>query len=74
MSLCDEVWEGLYALYSNSQTCQNYIVMEHVADETLAKLWASVCAEKDSIVVKLCGYYEELRQLPSPGYYGSIDK
>ncbi|EEQ88985.1 phosphotransferase enzyme family protein [Blastomyces dermatitidis ER-3] len=65
----------VYALYSNPQTCKNYIVMEHIAGDTLAKLWASLtCAEKESIVAKLRGYYKELRQLPSPGYYGSIGK
>ncbi|OAT04569.1 phosphotransferase enzyme family protein [Blastomyces gilchristii SLH14081] len=65
----------VYALYSNPQTCKNYIVMEHIAGDTLAKLWASLtCAEKESIVAKLRGYCKELRQLPSPGYYGSIGK
>ncbi|QSS65579.1 rho guanyl nucleotide exchange factor [Histoplasma capsulatum] len=51
----------VYALYSNPQTCKNYIVMEHIAGETLAKLWASLTyAEKESIVAKLCDYYKEL--------------
>ncbi|KKZ63733.1 hypothetical protein EMCG_01967 [[Emmonsia] crescens] len=65
----------VYALYSNPQIGKNYIVMEHIAGETLAKLWASLTgAEKESIVAKLCGYYEELCQLSSPDYYGSIGK
>ncbi|KAL2381324.1 hypothetical protein RJ035_006480 [Blastomyces gilchristii] len=47
----------VYALYSNPQIGKNYIVMEHIARETLAKLWASLTgAEKESIVAKLHSY------------------
>ncbi|EER36361.1 phosphotransferase enzyme family protein [Histoplasma capsulatum H143] len=48
---------------------------KHIAGETLAELWASLtCAEKESIVAKLRGYFKELRKLPPSGYYGSIGK
>ncbi|KAL2376240.1 hypothetical protein RJZ90_007642, partial [Blastomyces dermatitidis] len=57
----------VYALYSNPQIGKNYIIMEHITGETLAKLWASLTgAEKESIVAKLRGYYKELHQLSSP--------
>jgi hypothetical protein len=65
----------VYALYSNPQMDKNYIIMECIDGETLATLWPSLTSsEKESIVARLRSCYKELRQLPSPGYYGSIGK
>ncbi|OAT01928.1 uncharacterized protein BDCG_17295 [Blastomyces dermatitidis ER-3] len=48
---------------------------QKLVGETLATLWPSLMSsEKESIVARLQSHYKELRQLPSPGYYGSIDK
>jgi phosphotransferase family enzyme len=65
----------VYALYSNPQNRKNYIIMERVVGKTLSSLWPDLTAsEKESIVAKLHGYFSELRQLPSPGYYGSLGR
>ncbi|KAJ1675308.1 hypothetical protein EV182_001519 [Spiromyces aspiralis] len=63
----------LYALYSDPQTGKNYIVMEHIAGETLESLWPSLTEQdKDMVIAKLRQYFDELRQLPSPGYFGRL--
>jgi len=49
--------------------------MGRINGKTLATLWPSLTSsEKESIVARLRSCYKELRQLPSPGYYGSIGK
>lgn len=65
----------VYALYTDSSTRKNYIVMENVEGETLASRWPSLTeSQKVAIVTKLKQCFDELRQLPSPGYFGSLGK
>ena len=63
----------VYALYTEPGTKKNHIVMENVDGDTLASRWLSLARQqKEVIVAKLRCFYEELRQLPSPGYFGSL--
>ena len=63
----------VYALYTEPSTKKNYIVMENVDGDTLASRWPSLTRQqKEVIVAKLRCFYEELRQIPSPGYFGSL--
>ncbi|KAL1845525.1 hypothetical protein Plec18170_009721 [Paecilomyces lecythidis] len=65
----------VYALYSNSGNGKNYIVMERIHGDTLTSLWAQLDPfEKESIMKTVKGYFDELRCLPPPNYYGSLDK
>ncbi|PYH88614.1 phosphotransferase enzyme family protein [Aspergillus ellipticus CBS 707.79] len=65
----------VYALYSNSDTGKNYIVMERIAGQTLLDVWSNLSiSEKESIVTRLRGYLDELRKLSSPGYFGSLGR
>jgi hypothetical protein len=65
----------VYALYSDSQTGKQYIIMEHVTGVTLTSMWPNLTpAEKESITTTLRYCYDELRQLQSPGYFGSLGR
>lgn len=65
----------VYALYSDPDTGKNYIVMERIAGETLLSLWAQLSlSEKETVVMRLREYFDELRRIPPPGYYGSLGK
>lgn len=65
----------VYALYTESDTKTNYIVMENVDGHTLASTWPSLTSQqKETIAAKLRDFYEELRKIPSPGYFGSLGK
>lgn len=65
----------VYALYTNTDTGKKYIVMERIAGETLLSLWSGLgLSEKESVVTTLRRCFDELRQLSSPGYYGSLGK
>ncbi|KAL2835593.1 hypothetical protein BJY01DRAFT_252505 [Aspergillus pseudoustus] len=62
-----------YALYSNPETGENYTVMEQIHRETLLSLWPELSqSDKDLIMTTLRSYFDEMRRLPSPGYYGSL--
>jgi hypothetical protein len=63
----------VYALYTNPETGQNYIVMEQIHGETLQSLWSRLTSpEKDSVMTTMRVYFDELRSLPPPDYYGSL--
>ncbi len=65
----------VYALYSDADTKINYIVMEFVKGVTLAAIWSSLSTEQIHLItIKLKFCFEELRSLPSPGYFGSIGR
>lgn len=65
----------VYAIYTEPITRKNYIIMEHIEGDTLETRWSSLSArQKKSIVDKLERYFNELRRLPSPGYFGSLDR
>ncbi|KAL4778698.1 hypothetical protein BJX76DRAFT_362490 [Aspergillus varians] len=64
----------VYALYSDPETGTNNIVMEYIQGKTLASLWPDLdFAHKGSIMATLRSSLDELRRMPSPGYYGSLD-
>lgn len=63
----------VYALYTEPNTRKNYIVMENIEGETLASKWPSLTElQKGCIATKLKLYFDELRKLSSPGYFGSL--
>lgn len=65
----------VYALYSDPSTGRNYIVMERIIGQTLLSAWPQLTAlEKRRTVSDLRRYFDELRRLPSPGYFGSFGK
>ena len=65
----------IFALYSNPESGKNYIVVERIIGHTLLSAWPQLeLSEKKSIVNTLQKYFEELRQLPSPKYFGSFGK
>ncbi|WEW57767.1 hypothetical protein PRK78_003234 [Emydomyces testavorans] len=65
----------VYALYTDPIKSINYIVMEFIEGELLSTQWPHLTAdEKSNIVATLRRYFNQLRNLRSPGYYGSIGK
>ncbi|TVY50551.1 hypothetical protein LCER1_G008409 [Lachnellula cervina] len=73
----------VYAIYTateifcdtNTREECNYIVMEHLEGHTLDFEWGLLSAQqKDHILAQLRGYMNQLRSIPSPGYYGSLGR
>ncbi|GLB19609.1 phosphotransferase enzyme [Aspergillus tubingensis] len=65
----------VYALYSDPSTGKNYIVMEKIPGQTLLSLWPQLIpSEKETIVTTIHDYFNELRRLPPPDYYGSLGR
>lgn len=65
----------VFALYSDPKTGKNSIVMERILGQTLLSAWPRLTAsEKEDISSDLRKYFDDLRQLPSENYFGSIDK
>jgi hypothetical protein len=65
----------VYALYTDHETSTNYIVMEYIEGSTLREQWLSLTIDqKQEIISTLRRYFDQLRNLPSPGYYGSLDR
>ncbi|PWY83763.1 kinase-like protein [Aspergillus sclerotioniger CBS 115572] len=63
----------VYALFSHPETRKKYIVMERIAGQTLLSLWPQLSlSENETVAATLKTYFTELRQLSSPGYYGSL--
>ncbi|KZF20394.1 hypothetical protein L228DRAFT_263044 [Xylona heveae TC161] len=63
----------VYALYSDPQTGVKYIIMEHIVGDTLESLWPNLLlSQKKLVVTRLRAYFDELRRIPSPGYFGSL--
>ncbi|KAK8086605.1 hypothetical protein PG994_001579 [Apiospora phragmitis] len=65
----------VYAIYQRpeGQYVITYILMQHVPGETLMTLWGSLDqARKTAIARTLRAYFDQLRQLPHPGYVGNI--
>lgn len=63
----------VYGLYTEPNTRKDYTVMENIEGETLASKWPSLTeSQKRGIVTKLKLYFDELRKLSSPGYFGSL--
>ena len=65
----------VYALYTESSTGRNFIVMEYIEGSTLASAWPDLNPlQKSTITAKLGNFYHEIRQLPSLGYFGSLGR
>ncbi|KAJ5201404.1 uncharacterized protein N7498_006067 [Penicillium cinerascens] len=65
----------VFALYSDPKTGQNFIVMERIVGQTLLSAWPRLTiSDKQEILSDLRKYFDELRQLPSPKYFGSVGK
>ncbi|CZR69578.1 uncharacterized protein PAC_19478 [Phialocephala subalpina] len=65
----------VYAIYSSSQTGANYIVMENIVADTLDSRWRSLStAQKEKICTQLRHICDQLRSIPSSGYFGSLGK
>ncbi|KAK2807023.1 hypothetical protein FQN50_005597 [Emmonsiellopsis sp. PD_5] len=63
----------VYALYNDPESSTNYIVMEFIEGDTLDTQWASLShGQKSDITTTLRQYFKELRDLSSPGFFGSI--
>lgn len=63
----------VYALYSDTNTGKNYIVMERIIGQSLLSAWPQLTTlEKKRILSDLQRSFEELRHLPSPNYFGSF--
>ncbi|KAI5863992.1 kinase-like domain-containing protein [Durotheca rogersii] len=65
----------VYAIYQRQEErgVVTYIVMQYVAGTTLLNLWSSLDrARKTAIARILRTYFDQLRQLQHPGYFGNI--
>ncbi|KAK7948504.1 uncharacterized protein PG986_009390 [Apiospora aurea] len=65
----------VYAIYQRpkGRKAITYILMQYVPGETLMNLWGSLDqARKTAIARTLRTYFDQLRQLPHPGYFGNI--
>lgn len=68
---------AIYAMYSRqgSQIPINYIVMEFIPGTCLRDKWASMDeSSKSAVTGQLREIFSELRQIPSPGYFGVIGR
>ncbi|KAE9380835.1 phosphotransferase enzyme family protein [Stipitochalara longipes BDJ] len=69
----------LYAIYSSHYDGEsrptNYIVIENIPGDTLESRWVSLDEEaKSAIAGQLRTFFTQLRQIPSPGYFGCLKK
>lgn len=65
----------VYALYTDSETAKNYIIMEKISGQSLSSIWPHLSLpEKDCIIATLRDNFNELRQLAPPDYYGSLGR
>ena len=65
----------VFALFSAPETGKNFIVMERILGQTLLSAWPQLTKlEKEDILSDLRKYFDDLRQLTSPEYFGSFDK
>jgi aminoglycoside phosphotransferase len=63
----------VYALFHDKATDQCFLVMERIYGKKLQDMWNTLgTAEKRNFTSQLRRSMDELRTLPSPGYYGGI--
>lgn len=63
----------VYALFYDKQTDKNFIVQEYIPGKPLDVLWETLSPyQKTKITRQLRQNMDELRRIPSPGYYGGI--
>ncbi|KAK6859397.1 Protein kinase-like (PK-like) [Apiospora arundinis] len=70
----------VYAMFShdregNGHPPTNYIVMEYVPGKNLESCWSSLDERaKGDVAAKLRTYFNQMRKIPSPGYFGALGK
>jgi serine/threonine protein kinase len=63
----------VYAIFHDEGTNMNFIVQEYIPGKLLERVWGGLSsAEKSGIASQLRRHLDELRSIPSPGYYGGI--
>ncbi|OAP59187.1 hypothetical protein AYL99_06485 [Fonsecaea erecta] len=63
----------VYALFHDDATGNNFIIMEYVPGQGLDKYWKTADhSGKEAVVKQLRRYFDELRSIPSPGYFGGL--
>jgi hypothetical protein len=64
----------VYALFTDDNDGKNYLIMEYIAGERADLAWSTFTEpQKTKFSTILKGYFNELRSLPSPGGYCSIE-
>ncbi|KAK4034227.1 hypothetical protein C8A01DRAFT_39285 [Parachaetomium inaequale] len=62
---------AVYALFHDEGTGQNFIIQEYVAGKPLDLVWDTLCLNEEmAITCQLRQNMDEMRSIPSPGYYG----
>ncbi|OIW27039.1 kinase-like protein [Coniochaeta ligniaria NRRL 30616] len=63
----------VYAIFHDKDTNKNFIIQEFVPGNDLDQVWQNLDeTAKDAIATQLRRDLDELRSLPSPGYFGGI--
>lgn len=63
----------VYAIFHDEKTNMNFIVQEYIPGKLLRAIWNELRnEEKNDIVLQLRRNMDELRAIPSPGYYGGL--
>ncbi|KAK5941846.1 hypothetical protein PMZ80_005797 [Knufia obscura] len=65
----------VYAIFCDEKTNVKYIIMGYVAGENLMSQWEDLNdLTKENIAAKLRAHLDELRRIPSQGYYGRLGR
>lgn len=65
--------QTVYALLRDEETDSNIIVFERIKADDLETVWPTLeKSQKDAIASQIRRHFDELRSLPSPGYYGGV--
>ncbi|KAH6635900.1 kinase-like domain-containing protein [Chaetomium tenue] len=63
----------VYAIFSDEKTNKDFLVMEYISGKPLADIWRNALpSHKENITSQFRRGLDELRSIPSPGYYGGI--
>lgn len=63
----------VYKIYKEGD--KNFLVMEHVPGKTLKEVWPQLpLIGKQTFTRQIRRYIQELRAIPSPGYYGGLSE
>ncbi|KAK3350221.1 kinase-like domain-containing protein [Lasiosphaeria hispida] len=63
----------VYALFYDEKTSYNFIIQEYIPGRNLLPHWETLDESgKEAIVAQLRQYFDQLRSLPSPGYFGGV--
>ncbi|KAK3301546.1 uncharacterized protein B0H64DRAFT_383960 [Chaetomium fimeti] len=63
----------LYAMFHDEETGLNFIVQEFIPGHQLGEIWNGLDrAQRQAIALQIRRNMDELRSIPSPGYYGGI--